>query len=361
LTEILTYLGFTNVTDTTVETFPTGTYNITLYAEFAGYYDTNELSYYEVGTDVFTVVFTGPEGNQGYVSPPITNTFTAPYSFGLSMLSVDYRYFTETSRNPDGLQHAIVYRNLDDPYMFLVGFENLYGNACDRDFNDMVLALRYEAAPLSASIEPATARIKVGEFVTFTSTVSGGAPDYAYQWYLNGSAVPEATGTTWTFAPDLDSMAGFYTVYLEVTDSFGVTAQSNEAGVTVRPRLLVSIAPLSASIVVGESVGFTATVSGGYPPYSYQWYVDGSPVSGATASTWSFTPTAGGTYLVHVVVTDDNANVVQSDAATVTAIIPVGGYSVSLGEGLAGLALFGYVLVVALLGMSLGLVRRKKQ
>jgi hypothetical protein len=355
----LTYLGFTNVTETTVETFLAGTYNITLYAEFAGNYEINELSYYEVGTDTFTVLFTGPEGNQGYVSPPITKTFAAPYIFGLSLLG-SHRYFTEMSRNTDGLQHAIVYSNVDDPYMFLIGFENIYGEVSDRDFNDMVVSLRYEAAPLSALIDPTTARIKVGEFVTFTSTVSGGAPDYSYQWYLNGSAVPDATAAAWTFAPDLDSMAGVYTVYLEVTDSFGVTVESNAAAVTVRPRLLVSIAPLSASIVVGESVGFTATVSGGYLPYSYQWHVNGSPVTGATASTWSFTPTASGTYEVYVEVTDDNDNVVQSDPATVTAIIPVGGYSVSLSEGLAGLALVTYALAVALLGASLGLFRRKK-
>ena len=146
LSDIFNYLGFTNVNLTSVETFPAGTYNIILYAEFAGYHNENELSYYQVNTSVFNVIFTGPEGGSGYISPPVNKSFTAGYEFGLSMLSPDgsggtYRYFSETWRNPDNATHAEVYENLDDPGMFLIGFENLWG-AGDRDYNDMVFSLK---------------------------------------------------------------------------------------------------------------------------------------------------------------------------------------------------------------------------
>lgn len=143
LTEIFNYFGFTNVTETTVETFPLGTYNITLYAEFAGYCDQNELSYYQLNTSVFNLIFAGPEGGSGYLSPPINRAFTTNYQFGLSLLTPEHRYFTETARNPDGEQHAKVYKNLDDPSMFLIGFENFYG-AGDRDYNDMVFSLQLQ-------------------------------------------------------------------------------------------------------------------------------------------------------------------------------------------------------------------------
>jgi hypothetical protein len=94
------------------------------------------------------------------------------------------------------------------------------------------------------------------------------------------------------------------------------------------PPLSVSINPLSASIVVGQSVTFTSTVSGGYTPYSYQWYLNGNPVSGATSALWTFTPTASGIYYIHLKVTDDKGNTAQSDAARITATtVPVGGYS----------------------------------
>ncbi len=144
LTDILSNLGFTNVAVASVETFPAGTYNITLYAEFAGYCDENELSYYQVGTSVFHVIFSGPEGGSGYISPPLTKTFNIGYEFGLSMLSPEHRYFTESARNPDTPeQHAKVYKNLDSPSMFLIGFENLFGGG-DRDYNDMVFSLELQ-------------------------------------------------------------------------------------------------------------------------------------------------------------------------------------------------------------------------
>lgn len=60
LIEILTTtLGF-NVDPTTVETFPAGRYEITLYAEYAGYRKENTLSWYKVSTSVFNVIFEGP-------------------------------------------------------------------------------------------------------------------------------------------------------------------------------------------------------------------------------------------------------------------------------------------------------------
>jgi len=146
LTDVFTNLGFINVANTTAETFPAGTYNITLYAEFAGFHEENELSFYEVNTSTFNLIFNGSEGGSEYVSPPLTKIFTAGSDFGLSMLTPEnHTYYTETSRNPDyPEQHAIIYENLDEPGMFLIGFENLYATHTDRDYNDMVLSLKLQ-------------------------------------------------------------------------------------------------------------------------------------------------------------------------------------------------------------------------
>jgi hypothetical protein len=97
------------------------------------------------------------------------------------------------------------------------------------------------------------------------------------------------------------------------------------------PPLSISISPLSASILVGQSVTFTSTVSGGVTPYSYQWYLNGNPVSGATSDTWTFTPTTSGIYYVYLKVTDDIGNTTQSETARITVTtVPVGGYSVPI-------------------------------
>jgi hypothetical protein len=141
LTEVLSTLGFTNIELSSAETFEPGTYNITLLAEFAANNYSNELSYYEVGSSVYELIFSGPEGMFGYVIPPISKTFSIPAQFGLSMYSLeDHRYFTELLLNPDGQNHSKVYLNLDNPDMYLIGFENRYG-ASDRDYQDIVFSL----------------------------------------------------------------------------------------------------------------------------------------------------------------------------------------------------------------------------
>lgn len=148
LPEIFDYLGFTNIAEADNETFPAGIYELTLYAEFAAYNEKNELSYYEVGTTTYNVIFAGPEGGFGYITPPINTTIVTDHEFGLSMLTPKgHRYFTENSLNLDGYQHSIVYKNLDDPYMFLIGFENLYGVESDRDYQDIVFSLKLQTPP----------------------------------------------------------------------------------------------------------------------------------------------------------------------------------------------------------------------
>jgi hypothetical protein len=151
---------------------------------------------------------------------------------------------------------------------------------------------------------------------------------------------------------------------LNVTDSVPKTVKSNEASVTVAPPLTVSISPTSASIVVGQSVAFTSTVSGGYAPYSYQWYLNGALVSGATLNSWTFTPTASGVYYVYLKVTDANNNVVQSDATRISvAAVPVGGYSISLVKQtpVSMFPMVVYIMLIAVFSATLSLVKRRRK
>jgi len=495
LIDIFNYLGFTNVSETNVETFSAGTYNITLYAEFAGYCDENELSYYEAGTSIFNVIFTGPEGGSGYLSPPITKTFTADYLFGLSMLSPGpHRYFTETSKNPDGEQHAKVYKNLDDPNMFLIGFENFYEGG-DRDYNDMVFSLECAhdltvSAGAGGTTEPppGTYTYPAGTTVEVTAI-----PDAGYRfdhWILDGSSAGSVNPISFAMDRDLNLEAVFaetHTLIITVTEggttdpspgtytyetptnvvveaipsagylfdhwefdgedigsenpitvyvgsshalkaffspiTYQLTITTSSGGTTdpvpgtysyavdssvevtaipdtdyvfdhweldtvdvgsanlytvlmdedhtlkavftyspAPPPLSVSISPLSASIPTGGSVTFTSTVGGGTSPYTYQWYLDGDPVSGATSSGWTFTPPSSGIYYVYVEVTDATSNKVQSDTARITVIpVSVGGYSVSLTRPVVKTPLIFYTMLLVIFGVVMSLIRRKRK
>ncbi len=167
--------------------------------------------------------------------------------------------------------------------------------------------------PLSVSISPTSVVMDVGQSQLFTSSVSGGIPPYTYQWYLDGT--PVGTDPTWAFTP---TSSGSYEVYLNVTDDVGVTVESDIASVTVNPALMVSISPTTVTMDVGQSQLFTSAVSGGTPPYSYQWYLNGAPVSGATSSEWTFIPTSAGVYSIFVNVTDNVGVTAMSNVASVT-------------------------------------------
>ncbi|MEM2994632.1 MAG: PKD domain-containing protein [Candidatus Bathyarchaeia archaeon] len=205
----------------------------------------------------------------------------------------------------------------------------------------------------SASINPATAKIKVGESVVFKSSVLGGKPPYAYQWYLNESVILGAKSPTWNFTP---TATGTYIVYLIVTDNITNTAKSNEATITVASKLITSISPVNASMLVGQSITFTSTASGGYPPYNYQWCLNDASVLGANTSTWTFTPATSGIYFVHLKVTDAEGNIAQSETARVSvATVPVGGYSISMKEQTK--QVMSYLALMAILAMAFATIK----
>jgi hypothetical protein len=115
---------------------------------------------------------------------------------------------------------------------------------------------------------------------------------------------------------------------------------------TVKPlkTLTVSIAPAGPiSLDIGQSQMFTATYSGGSGSIHYQWYLDGSAVSGATSSTYSFDGSAG-TYTVTCKVTDSASVPVISDSSNAvsvtvnsakvapTAVVSPGSWTMDVGQ-----------------------------
>jgi hypothetical protein len=173
--------------------------------------------------------------------------------------------------------------------------------------------------PLSATISPSSLTKDVGQSQLFNCNATGGTTPYSYQWYLNASAVSGANGSSWTCT---FNSSGAYTVYLRVTDSATPTAntqQSNTVAITINAAPSVAASPNFSTIDFGQSQTFTSAISGGTSPYSYQWYLNGAPVSGATGASWTFTPASAGSYTVYVKVTDS----VGVQAVSNTALVRV--------------------------------------
>lgn len=271
LIAILTQLGFTNIAESNATTFPGGAYNITLYAEFAAYCNANELSYYEKGTQNFLLIFSGPEGGSGYINPPLTKTFQADYEFGLSMLSPGpHRYFTEYQFNPDGQNHSRIYENLDKPGMFLIGFENLYGQS-DRDFQDMVFSLLPIGSPPEASFTWFPPNPAASEETLFnaSSSASDGSAITSYIWNFGDGS---SANVSIPILTHIFSLPSSYNVTLTVIDSRDLNGSSSQL-LTVGERPTASFDWFPPSPTALETVTFNASKSSanGGSITSYFW------------------------------------------------------------------------------------------
>ena len=302
LISVLNELGFTNITELTNETFPAGIYHVTLYAEFAGYHASNELSWYIVGTEDCNLIFSGSEGGFGYVDPPLVKSFTAEDEFGLSFLSPEARYFTETYKNPDGIKHSMVLVNQDDPSVFLVGFENLLGGG-DKDYQDMVISLDLLEPP-SAIFTYSPSWPQVEETVIFNASRSSphGGTIVNYKWNFGDGNVstviaPEITHHYATF--------GTYNVTLTVTDSEGLNNTVWQlVNVREHPQAFFTYFPSDPG--TGETITFDASASepNGGTIINYQWDFGDGNITETVNPIITHRYLSSGTYNVTVTVFD---------------------------------------------------------
>lgn len=137
-----------------------------------------------------------------------------------------------------------------------------------------------------------------GGSVTLTSSSSSGN-----QWYKDGNAISGATGQTYNA-----TASGNYTVVVMTSDC--PSAASAATSVTANP--ITATPTISAggptTFCTGGSVTLTSSSASGN-----QWYLDGSPINGATGQ--SYVASAAGDY--RVVVTTSGCQSAPSAATTV--------------------------------------------
>jgi len=116
----------------------------------------------------------------------------------------------------------------------------------------------------------------VGIPVRVEAIAQGGTPPYAYYWYVNGTTLSTSSLTEF-----LAGKPGVYEVNSEVVDSAGYTVEGPIASIKVNrdPNASYSVTLLSGFLL--KDSGFRAEVnaSGGTPPYSYYWYLNGKLIA----------------------------------------------------------------------------------
>lgn len=119
-----------------------------------------------------------------------------------------------------------------------------------------------------------------GTAVSFSVAASGA--NLTYQWRKDGNNITGANGATYTIASPVPASAGSYDVI--VGGSCGASVTSNAATLTVRARPTIVVHPGSYAVCKGESVTLSVEATG--EGLTYQWRYEGTPVAGATQSTY---------------------------------------------------------------------------
>jgi|GEM_PF-1077732 len=158
---------------------------------------------------------------------------------------------------------------------------------------------------------------------TFFASVTG-LPVPTLQWLdQTGTPITGATSSTLTLTNVAYGQNG-YTYSLVASNSAGVV--TNGATLTVLVPVSLSGQPQNLVVTNTQSATFSVTAVG-VPPPAYQWYYNASPISGATAASYTLAnaaPTNMGSYSV---VVTNSVNAITSAAATLTVnstLAPIG-------------------------------------
>jgi len=179
------------------------------------------------------------------------------------------------------------------------------------------------ATPVAPSVltNPSDATALGGTAQSFTVTVNGTSP-LTYQWEQSADGttfapVAGATGATYTIAAVSLADEGYYRV--TVTNVAG-SATSTAARLTVNQPLTITGQPVGAALNLGASYTLSATAIG-KPAPTYQWYLNGAAIAGATGSTYTIASASAASAGIYTVVASNSAGDTVTSSGAAVAVL----------------------------------------
>ncbi len=236
--------------------------------------------------------------------------------------SKPYSYLNYQSMYASNKENCIV---TDYPYSYLLsqqpaGIYSIASNGTDsatgiaiqqgtQTANTIIYWIRDRAAPpnnampgqISVSASSSISEIYQGSSSTFTANIQDNAPPYSYQWYVEAPGqstfVPilGATSQSYTFSTTGASTIGVYGFKVNVTDSLGEQASSNNISVLVLPSETVTYVPVFLSNQQSAAIQSNFQQMIYFDPSTYSSYITKNLsniefTSGSPGGTYGGTP-----------------------------------------------------------------------
>lgn len=167
----------------------------------------------------------------------------------------------------------------------------LANGACEADTVEQVLTLLPLSNP-QLSISASSAEICEGDTLDFISTVLNSGNTFPIQWLVNSTPVAQNQGI---FSSAELSNGDLVSAILQNTESCALSSQVNSNTITVVENPVPAL-----SLIFSDFSGGVLVATPGFA--SYQWFVNGQLIPGASASNW--VPQQNGLYTVVVSTVD---------------------------------------------------------